>query len=356
MYVATMYSKAEKIWWVKRHYGGSSYREVCEEFEQCFPDRPKPSHTTVMRTVSRFEDTGNVVYPRTGSHPIREVPASDYAVVAAVEANPYASCRSIAAEVGRSHSQVHRRLRKYGYKSYKTHTAQELRDGDAERRYTYAMSVADKLEDNPNFLKNVLFTDEKTFSLHHAPNRQNQRQWAQKNPRSVYSSQSQYPHKINVWAGILNQNILGPILIDGSLNGGKYLDLLQGAISDHLLALGSEDELWYQHDGCPAHNDVLAIEWLHNTFSGNVIGTHEALAWPARSPDLSPNDFWLWGHITTKIYDRMEPFSNVDDLWTAVQTCCNTVTHGQLANVQREIAERVTHCILSEGKLFEHLL
>jgi transposase len=351
-----MYTKQEKAWWVKKHYGGLSFRQVCEQFSHEFPNRPKPSHTTAMRVSSRFEKTGELEIRQTGNHAQREVPVTDYVLLNAIESNPYASCRGLAGEVGLSHSHVNRRLHKYGYKSYKTHTSNELQPGDPDRRYTFAMAVAELQEEDPQFLRKVLFTDEASFTLHHAPNKQNHRCWSKTNPRSFYCNRTQYPRKINVWAGILNQTIIGPILIDGNLTGEKYRSLLQGEISQRLADLQLEDEIYYQHDGCPAHNDRFATEWLHNAFPGKVIGTYEDLAWPARSPDLSCLDFFLWGHIKTKIYDRRTPFQNVDTLWDAVNDSCTAVTYGQLANVQREISDRIHYCINVQGELFEHLL
>lgn len=33
----------------------------------------------------------------------------------------------------------------------------------------------------------------------------------------------EYPKKVNVWAGILGKNIIGPFLIDGTLNEKKKI-------------------------------------------------------------------------------------------------------------------------------------
>lgn len=33
--------------------------------------------------------------------------------------------------------------------------------------------------------------------------------------------------KVNVWAGLISNNIIGPFFIDGNLHGEKYLELLQ---------------------------------------------------------------------------------------------------------------------------------
>ena len=32
------------------------------------------------------------------------------------------------------------------------------------------------------------------------------------------------------------------------------------------------------------------------------IGQGGPVPWPARSPDLNPLDFWLWGHLKAMVY------------------------------------------------------
>ncbi|KAJ8939194.1 hypothetical protein NQ318_012430 [Aromia moschata] len=41
---------------------------------------------------------------------------------------------------------------------------------------------------------------------------------------------TQTPEKVNVWAGIIGENIINPFLIDGNLNGETYLALLQNNV------------------------------------------------------------------------------------------------------------------------------
>ncbi|KAJ8947594.1 hypothetical protein NQ318_010106, partial [Aromia moschata] len=36
--------------------------------------------------------------------------------------------------------------------------------------------------------------------------------------------------KVNVWAGIIEENIIGPFFIDDNLNGENYLALLQNNV------------------------------------------------------------------------------------------------------------------------------
>ena len=34
------------------------------------------------------------------------------------------------------------------------------------------------------------------------------------------------------------------------------------------------------------------------------MGRAGPIPWPARSPDLSPLDFWLWGYLKNKVYSH----------------------------------------------------
>jgi hypothetical protein len=70
------------------------------------------------------------------------------------------------------------------------------------------------------FLSTICFTDESTFTLNNEPNVQNTRYWAQENLRV------NIPTRIHIWAGIFNNNIVGPFEIKGNLNSANYLDLL----------------------------------------------------------------------------------------------------------------------------------
>ena len=51
-------------------------------------------------------------------------------------------------------------------------------------------------------------------------------------------------------------------------------------------------DIWFQQDGCPAHNTRIVANFLTNTFEDRWIGKNGPIRWPARSPDLSPNDFF----------------------------------------------------------------
>jgi hypothetical protein len=53
---------------------------------------------------------------------------------------------------------------------------------------------------------------------------------------------------------------------------------------------------WFQHDGAPPHFSRNVQGILNRMYSNRWIGRGGPHHWPARSPDLSPLDIFLWGY------------------------------------------------------------
>lgn len=70
--------------------------------------------------------------------------------------------------------------------------------------------------DDPLLFNNV-FSDEATFELTRNVNRYNYRYWSNVNPHWKRYNHTQYPQKVNVWAGIFNSRPVGLFFIGGNL-------------------------------------------------------------------------------------------------------------------------------------------
>ncbi|VEN54798.1 unnamed protein product, partial [Callosobruchus maculatus] len=179
-------------------------------------------------------------------------------------------------------------------------------------------------------------SDEATFCLNGTVNRHNSRYWSNENPHWIHEAHSQHPQKLNVWMGIGGNRLIGPFFIDGNLNGDKYLDLLNNYIIPALQNNGQlPHNVWFQQDGAPPHYDRRVRGLLDATFHNRWIGRGGFIEWPARSPDLSPLDFFLWGYLKSRVY-VCRP-TTLQELRQRIITECELI--------RRDILEKA--CILS---------
>jgi hypothetical protein len=76
--------------------------------------------------------------------------------------------------------------------------------------------------------------------------------------------------------------------------------------------------------------------------------------WPARSPDLTPLDFYLWGHLKAQVY--AEKITNVEHLRQCIIEACNAITPGIIKRVFLDWVKRLNLCIENNGGHIEHVL
>jgi len=156
--------------------------------------------------------------------------------------------------------------------------------------------------------------------------------------------------------GIVGKKLIDPYFIDDTLNGEKYRNFLVEQLPLILeeLPLSERMTLWYQHDGCPAHHSLIAREILDRKFNGRWIGRGGPVNWPARSPDLTAPDFFLWGYLKEIVY-RDVPTTR-DDMINQIRNACRQIDEDLLLRVCRSFLGRIQRCIEAEGHHFEHLL
>lgn len=152
--------------------------------------------------------------------------------------------------------------------------------------------------------------------------------------------------------------MVGPFLFDYNLNGERYLNLLREEIIPAIRRLvpnaAEFQRLWFQQDGCPAHNTVQVRTYLTHCFGQNVIANNGPVMWPARSPDLTPLDFYLWGQIKNEIYE-FEPPVNRNELEARIREAFNLLNGNTLGRVTRKILKNCEMCRNANGRHFEHL-
>lgn len=351
-----MYTTEEKVKMYTWYSNGSSLRDVSAIFSVEYPNRPVPSPSTINKVVKKFTSSGcvNTTHhnkrQRTPGVVTEEVEVN---VLSLVENNMEKPSRQIAVECGISQTSVIRILKRHGYRSFKFENHQELIGNDMESRVDFCERMFDEINRDGNFLKRILFTDECTFFKHGAPNSQNCRYWTRENLHRYNSTKTQYPEKVNVWAGIIDTHVVGPFFIEGTINAERYCQLLEERIIPALNNLHLEGPLWYQHDGAPAHFSLQTRNILDLHFPGRWIGRGGQIGWPPRSPDLTPLDFFFWGKIKSAVYNS-SPINNVEELKARITRASADILPQQNGNAVNEFYNRLGYCLIENGGIFEN--
>ena len=86
-----------------------------------------------------------------------------------------------------------------------------------------------------------------------------------------------------------------------------------------------EGRILFQQDGAPPHYLGEVREYLNTRFPGRWIGRAAPIAWPPRSPDLTPMDYFLWGFVKDQVF--VPPLlANVVELRTRITAAVAKVT------------------------------
>uniref|UniRef100_V5GVV5 Transposable element Tc3 transposase n=1 Tax=Anoplophora glabripennis TaxID=217634 RepID=V5GVV5_ANOGL len=167
------------------------------------------------------------------------------------------------------------------------------------------------------------------------------------------NAKNQYVYKVNVWCAIFNDRIIGPFFIE-TLNAQNFLRLLETEFTDVLdnLPLDARQNLYFMLDGAPAHSSRIIRNWLNTNFPLKWIGPRSPLQdWPARSPDLTPMDFYFWGTVKNKVYTNRP--QNMEDLKRRIREACRNISCEQLRKVNRHIRKVTEECIRRDGGYIE---
>ena len=118
--------------------------------------------------------------------------------------------------------------------------------------------------------------------------------------------------------------------------------------------LPGRDSFIFQPDGARCHTTTLVLAWLLEEFDGSVILGNTDTPYPARSPDLTPPDFWLWGVILAELR-RMKP-TTIPLLENTAQSYCDDLPEDDVRRATTHCRLRAQVCAENGGSHFEHQL
>ena len=118
-----------------------------------------------------------------------------------------------------------------GTTPYKVQLVHELKPIDHPMCFRFAKWACDRLIEDANFGKTIIFSDEAHFDLGGCVNKQNCRIWDTENSHA-YIEKPTHPKRVTVWCGFWSRGIIGTFLFENeqdeavTVNGDRYRAML----------------------------------------------------------------------------------------------------------------------------------
>ena len=265
-------------------------------------------------------------------------------------------------KLGLAHTTWNNATQQMNYHPYKVVRQQDLLASDLPRRLEFCHWLVNRTEEE---LLCVVVSDEAYFSLGGRVNTQNTRRYAEKKtsnreeggrPEHLTENHPTFSQKLMVYAGMKRDGTFGLTFYrNESMNGTKYKRLLQYKVLPELREWngGNLDGIWWQQDGATCHNTKTNMAYLDRQFQDRVLSRKpiQGLDWPARSPDLNPCDFCLWGYLKSKVYRPLP--ANLDELEANIRREVADLDPTMMRRAILDMKKRANLCIAKNGAQFE---
>lgn len=369
--VRPQYTPQQRSFLVTEYHRCRRVPQVLQRFRERFPGVRCPSRLTVMNNVRKYDQTGtsrNLNKERSGRPRTGRSAANIEAVRNRLEQQRHAgegraqtiSCRRNGLGLpSATFNRITRLdLQLHPYQMIRRH---ELLPGDYPRRLRFCQWL---LQQPPRFLEDFLMGDESGFGLNGMVNSHNTREyWPRRNPPPDFEYQRRDDrHKVTVWVGLMgNGSIIGPFFFRDNINGDDYLQMVNEDVVPAIDRMpryrrrnGRVQRVWWAQDGAPPHRRRIVTDRLTELFEQRVIALNREVEWPARSPDLTPLDFFLWGHLKSKVY--VTPPRDLDDLEARIRAEMDVLRQDpeMIRRAVFDMLRRARVCIERDGGYVEH--
>ena len=117
---------------------------------------------------------------------------------------------------------------------------------------------------------------------------------------------------------------------------------------------GYNRNTWFQQVGATCLTSNESMHLIRDMFPQKLISRTGDIAWPPRSPDLSPADFFLWGHFKSKL-SANNP-TTLRQLKLYIQQEMEAISKEILTKVFQNFRARLEECRNCQGHHLDDLI
>ena len=139
------------------------------------------------------------------------------------------------------------------------------------------------------------------------------------------------------------------------MNGENYLEILCEVVVSQLQTKPNFDELFFQQDGAPPHYALRVRDYLNEVFPQHWFRRRGSIEWPPCSPDQTLMDFFFWGVVKNKVYEKNS--KTVNELKDYIYDSFREIDENQnlCSTVCQSVLDRCEECCNVGRGYFEHL-
>lgn len=195
-----------------------------------------------------------------------------------------------------------------------------------------------------------MMSDEVLFHLDGCVNKQNCRFWSNENPQEFVKTQMKPLPWVAVWCGITSKQIISPYFFtekskesNATVTSPRYCKMLTDYVIPQL------------QETCSISSAVKSPRY-YVVSAGRCVSPHcwriygdvwkpfyferGSVDWPARSPDLTAADLFLWRYVKQEVYKK--PVKSIQQLKVRIHMCVRKVSSAMLTDAFEE-------CVASEN-------
>lgn len=308
----------------------------------------------IKRTIQRFLETNSTEdRHRSGRPKSVSTTANIKRVRSRLRRNPKQSLRKMAQTTKINRESLRRIVKsKLNLRPFKLQNAQHLTEQAKKTRLQRSQALLRRFADGCH--RNILFSDEKLFTIEQSFNSQNDRVWAAESSgisqdlRRV--SRTQMPASVMVWAGITAEGRTPLVFVPSGMkiDAIAYRDLI---LEDTVMPWAKKhfgNRKWtFQQDSAPAHKAKITQAFCRKEFPDFITSAE----WPPYSPDLNPLDFCVWSILESKACAT--PHASLESLKRALQTEWIKIPQETLRAAVDAFRKRLRDCVTAKGGHFE---
>jgi hypothetical protein len=204
---------------------------ICEQGKCRNEFRRKPfCVNNICHWFKQFKEAGGVCKRESSGRPaVKEENVER--IRQALLCNPWKSILRCSLELGIPKSPVHKVLhKKLKLHVHKIQFCHEIRAADKPLRNELAECTLEKIDNEPNFVHNIMFTDEALFHINGCINQCKCQIWGREKPHVTHEFVHDSP-KLNIWCELMHDHIFGLFAFaeKETINVMIFLDVLESS-------------------------------------------------------------------------------------------------------------------------------